>query len=144
MQKHPAESPAARVTADSAELLTREKKKIRSAVRTDFILSIEIIMIALGTVVDQPVTMQVVVVSFIAILATVGVYGLVAVLVRMDDAGLFLIEQSTRFVGMIAQGLRLAGTLLVAALPRVIRLLGVIGTIAMLLVGGGMFTHNIT
>jgi len=144
VQKRPAESPAARVTADSAELLTREKKKIRSAVRTDFILSIEIIMIALGTVVDQPVTMQVVVVSFIAILATVGVYGLVAVLVRMDDAGLFLIEQSTRFVGMIAQGLRLAGTLLVAALPRVIRLLGVIGTIAMLLVGGGMFTHNIT
>jgi predicted DNA repair protein MutK len=125
------------------ELLQREKAKIKSAVRTDFILSIEIIMIALGTVMEQPLSLQVMVVTLIAILATVGVYGVVALIVRMDDMGLFLIARAEQLKGLLAGILSALGSFLVASLPWVIRALGVIGTIAMLLVGGGMFTHNL-
>lgn len=125
------------------ELLQREKAKIKSAVRTDFILSIEIIMIALGTVMEQPLSLQVMVVTLIAILATVGVYGVVALIVRMDDMGLFLITRAEQLKGLLAGILSSLGSFLVASLPWVIRALGLIGTIAMLLVGGGMFTHNL-
>ncbi len=140
-KKH--DAPAAPKTPDQTSLREREKAKIKSAVRTDFILSIEIIMIALGTVMDQPLAMQVIVVTLIAILATVGVYGVVALIVRMDDMGLYLIDRARRLKGMMAKLLNAAGSFLVASLPWVIRALGVIGTIAMLLVGGGMFTHNL-
>jgi len=125
------------------ELLQREKAKIKSAVRTDFILSIEIIMIALGTVMDQPLALQVIVVSLIALLATVGVYGLVALIVRMDDAGFFLIRKAASMTSAVRTLVASAGALLVRSLPLVIRALAVIGTVAMLLVGGGMFTHNL-
>ncbi|MDB4517073.1 DUF808 domain-containing protein, partial [Crocinitomicaceae bacterium] len=125
------------------ELLQKEKAKIKSAVRTDFILSIEIIMIALGTVMEQPLSLQVMVVTLIAILATVGVYGVVALIVRMDDMGLFLIARAEQLKGLLARILSALGSFLVASLPWVIRALGVIGTIAMLLVGGGMFSHNL-
>lgn len=125
------------------ELLQKEKAKIKSAVRTDFILSIEIIMIALGTVMEQPLSLQIMVVTLIAILATVGVYGVVALIVRMDDMGLFLITRAEQLKGLLAGILSALGSFLVASLPWVIRALGVIGTIAMLLVGGGMFTHNL-
>ncbi len=135
--------PSITKAVDEKELLEKEKVKIKSAVRTDFILSIEIIMIALGTVMEQPLIMQVIVVTLIAILATVGVYGVVALIVRMDDMGIFLIARGARLKGAIAVMLRATGSLLVASLPWVIRALGVIGTIAMLLVGGGMFTHNL-
>ena len=137
------EKPSIQTAVDERELLEKEIVKIKSAVRTDFILSIEIIMIALGTVMEQPLIMQVIVVTLIAILATVGVYGVVALIVRMDDMGIFLIARAARLKGAIAAMLRAAGSLLVASLPWVIRALGVIGTIAMLLVGGGMFTHNL-
>lgn len=125
------------------ELLQKEKAKIKSAVRTDFILSIEIIMISLGTVMEQPLSLQIMVVTLIAILATVGVYGVVALIVRMDDMGLFLITRAEQLKGLLAGLLSALGSFLVASLPWVIRALGVIGTIAMLLVGGGMFTHNL-
>ena len=125
------------------ELLQKENAKIKSAVRTDFILSIEIIMIALGTVMEQPLSLQIMVVTLIAILATVGVYGVVALIVRMDDMGLFLITRADQLKGLLAGILSALGSFLVASLPWVIRALGVIGTIAMLLVGGGMFTHNL-
>lgn len=141
--RHPSEKPAAETVTDNTELLKIEKKKIQSAVRTDFILSIEIIMIALGTVVGESIVLQVVVVSIIALVATIGVYGLVALLVRMDDAGFFLIDKSFEFKGIVATSVKTSGAVLVAALPKVIRILGIVGTIAMLLVGGGMFTHNI-
>ena len=131
------------MTHDGAELLILEKAKIKSAVLTDFILSIEIVMIALGTVMDQALMLQVVVVSVIAMMATVGVYGFVALLVRMDDTGFYLITLSGQWQGIVARILRGIGSILVAALPQVIRILGIIGTVAMLLVGGGMFTHNI-
>ena len=129
--------------ANEQELLQKEKAKIKSAVRTDFILSIEIIMIALGTVMDQPLILQVLVVSLIALLATVGVYGVVALIVRMDDMGFYLIARAERIKGVISRILKGAGSFLVASLPWIIRALAVIGTIAMLLVGGGMFTHNL-
>jgi predicted DNA repair protein MutK len=134
---------AARDTGEPQELLQREAAKIKAAVRTDFILSIEIIVIALGTVMAESLLTQVLVVSFIALLATVGVYGLVALLVRMDDAGLHLIARAASRSGLSARGLKALGRLLVASLPQVIRILGVVGTIAMLLVGGGMYVHNI-
>jgi predicted DNA repair protein MutK len=140
---HHPKNITARETGEPQELLQREAVKIKAAVRTDFILSIEIIVIALGTVMEQSLAIQVIVVSLIALLATVGVYGLVALLVRMDDAGLHLIERAGSNPGRSASGLKALGQLLVAALPQVIRLLGVVGTIAMLLVGGGMYVHNI-
>ncbi|MEJ2330941.1 MAG: DUF808 family protein, partial [Gammaproteobacteria bacterium] len=80
-------TPAAETADSKADLLDTEARKIKGAIRTDFILSIEIIVIALGTVIDQSLGMRIFVVSIIALLATVGVYGLVALLVRMDDAG---------------------------------------------------------
>lgn len=135
--------PSIEGAVDEKELLLKEKAKIKSAVRTDFILSIEIIMIALGTVMEHPLIIQVIVVTMIAILATVGVYGVVALIVRMDDMGFFLIARAERLKGMLARMLRASGSFLVASLPWVIRALTVIGTIAMLLVGGGMFTHNL-
>ena len=88
-EKH--EATAAQEPINAEELLKREVSKIKSAIRTDFILSIEIIIVGLGTVMEHSLLMQVLVVSFIAILATIGVYGLVALLVRMDDVGFYLI-----------------------------------------------------
>ena len=134
---------AARESEDSGEIVQREVSKIKAAVRTDFILSIEIIVITLGLVLEQSLAIQVIVVSFIALLATAGVYGLVAIIVRMDDTGCYLIERAATMTGRRAGSMRFVGQLLISSLPRVIRLLGVIGTVAMLLVGGGMYVHNI-
>jgi uncharacterized protein len=141
-KSHP-NHPKAETISDESELLKVEKNKIQSAVRTDFILSIEIVVIALGTVMDQSLVMRVVVVSLIAILATVGVYGLVALIVRMDDTGLYLVERAKSLQGTLQGIVSQMGALLVVSLPFVIRTLGIVGTIAMLLVGGGMYSHNI-
>ncbi len=125
------------------ELLKVEKAKIKSTIITDFILSIEIVMIALGTVKEEPLITQIIVVTLIAIAATIGVYGIVALMVRMDDAGLELIRIGKKNGKFIKSILGTIGKFLVWALPKLIQLLAVIGTIAMLLVGGGMFVHNI-
>lgn len=116
------------------EILAQEKAKIKSAVITDFILSVEIIIIALSAVSQEPMPVQVGAVTFVALLATVGVYGLVALLVRIDDFGYKLIA--------INGGQSNLGEFLVRALPKIIKALTVIGTIAMLLVAGGIFVHN--
>ena len=121
-------------------LLESEKSKISSAIKTDFILSLEIVIIALGTVIEKqhPLLTQILSVSFVAIIATVGVYGIVALIVRMDDAGFFLMKKSGNkgfFSGL--------GQVLIKALPIVIKILGVVGTIALLLVSGEIFLHNI-
>ncbi len=121
------------------KILAIEKKKIKSAIVTDFILSVEIIVIALGAVVEKSLPVQIVVVSIVAIMATVGVYGVVAVIVRLDDVGFKLIE----IAGDSRKVMSKAGELLVQALPLVIRALTVIGTLAMLLVAGGIFMHNV-
>lgn len=115
-----------------------EKTKIRSAVTTDFILSVEIVIIALGTVLDKSLTIQILTVAVVALLATVGVYGIVALIVRMDDAGHRLIKYSNEKGWLFT-----LGNLLVKSLPIVIKSLAVIGTIALLLVSGGIFVHNI-
>lgn len=137
------EKPAVKIVKNKTELLKAEDSKIKSAVRTDFILSIEIIMITLGMVVNEGLPMQIIVVTIISFVATVGVYGIVALLVRMDDIGFYFIENSKKISGVLATFTKQIGKTLVVSLPWVIRVLGVIGTVAMLLVGGGMFTHNI-
>ncbi|MGJ5640626.1 DUF808 domain-containing protein [Formosa sp. S-31] len=135
-QSHDTES---KKSLSKEEILSQEKDKIKAAIITDFILSVEIVIIALGTVIDQPLLNQILIVSFVALLATVGVYGIVALIVRMDDLGLKLInlnERDDSFSDKI-------GIALVKGLPLVIKSLGVIGTIALLLVSGGIFMHNI-
>ena len=115
-----------------------EKAKIKSAITTDFILSVEIVIIALGTVLGKSLSIQIITVSVVAFLATVGVYGIVALIVRMDDAGYKLIKTSHE-KGPIAS----LGRLLVRALPFVIKLLAIVGTFALILVSGGIFAHYI-
>ncbi len=121
------------------EFMEYEAKKVKSAVLTDLILSIEIIVIALGTVLEKSLPIQIIVVSLIAVLATIGVYGFVALLVRMDDVGLKMIEIAGGDKGFVY----LVGKGLVSALPKLIKLLSFVGTVAMLLVAGGIFTHNL-
>lgn len=137
---HEHELPIAKTKSLSeAAILEVEKKKIKSAIITDFILSVEIVIIALGTVVGEDLLFQILVVSIVAIIATVGVYGIVALIVRMDDLGLQLVQLSNGNKGF----LRIVGKMLVNALPLVIKSLSVIGTIALLLVAGGIFVHNL-
>jgi predicted DNA repair protein MutK len=130
------ESDADSVSQDESPDI--EKRKIRSAILTDFILSIEIVIIALGAVAEKALSIQIPVVTVVAFLATIGVYGLVALIVRLDDMGYALISMENS--GRISRAL---GRALVSSLPVVVRLLTVIGTLAMLLVAGGIFIHNI-
>ena len=102
-------------------------------------MSIEIVIIALGTVLEKPILFQILVVSIVAVIATIGVYGIVALIVRMDDLGYRLIKKSNNEKGSMLA----IGKTLVQALPIVIKSLSVIGTIALILVAGGIFTHNI-
>ena len=113
-----------------------EKKKIRGAVRTDFILSAEIIVLSLAVVADEPLLTRTVALSVIALAVTVLIYGLVAAIVKMDDAGLWMDRQGNRLVSAL-------GRALVYVAPWLMKVLGVVGTIAMFLVGGGIFVHNI-
>ena len=115
-----------------------EKAKIKSAITTDFILSVEIVIIALGSVLDKSLTIQIITVSVVALIATIGVYGIVALIVRMDDAGYKLIKRSND-KGFLAA----VGNALVKLLPLVIKFLAVVGTLALILVSGGIFVHNI-
>ncbi|MFA0442327.1 hypothetical protein BCU70_01290 [Vibrio sp. 10N.286.49.C2] len=115
-----------------------EKKKVAGAIRTDFILSAEIIVIALGTVQGQPITTQILVVSLIAIIMTIGVYGLVAGIVKLDDLGFFL-ERKSQGKGPLL----VIGKGLIAFAPKLMRTLTIVGTAAMFLVGGGIVVHNV-
>lgn len=119
------------------DIVAFEKEKIRGAVRTDFILSAEIIVIALGTVQDQPLGTRFAVLAGISVLMTVGVYGLVAAIVKMDDAGLWLMKREGSALA------RALGRTLLAVAPRLLKLLSVVGTLAMFLVGGGIVVHGI-
>lgn len=135
---HRPKNEAPIVEKKEEESIQAEKAKIRSAITTDFILSVEIVIIALGTVLDRSLTIQILTVSVVALLATVGVYGVVALIVRMDDTGYRLIKYSNSKGFLYG-----VGKLLVKSLPVVIKSLAVIGTIALLLVSGGIFVHNI-
>lgn len=134
-KKQPAPQAAVEELKEDAAL---EKTKIKSAVTTDFILSVEIVIIALSTVLDSSLSMQILTLSVVSVIATVGVYGIVALVVRMDDFGFKLIEKSKKKGFLNSLGL-----LLVRTLPVVIKLFSVVGTIALLLVSGGIFAHNI-
>ncbi|WP_295390031.1 DUF808 domain-containing protein [uncultured Thiodictyon sp.] len=125
----------------NADLAALERDKIKGAVRTDFILSAEIIVIALATVAAAPFAEQVAVLAAIALLMTIGVYGLVAGIVKLDDAGLYLSRVAG--AGAWADAVRGLGRLLVAAAPRLMQTLSVVGTAAMFLVGGGIIRHGV-
>jgi len=137
-------APAFREIETEAALSAVEKSKIKSAIITDFILSLEIIMIALGTLKNSSLLIQVVVVSLVAVIATIGVYGIVALMVRIDDVGFRLIKISENNKGFFKIIYHEIGTSLVWLLPKLIQLIAIIGTLAMLLVGGGLFVHNIS
>ncbi|MDX2127433.1 MAG: DUF808 domain-containing protein [Chloroherpetonaceae bacterium] len=115
-----------------------EKAKVKSAITTDFILSVEIVIIALSTVLNSSLSIQILTLSAVSIIATIGVYGIVALIVRMDDLGFMFIKKSNNTGLMNSIGL-----LLVKALPVVIKVLSVVGTLALILVSGGIFSHNI-
>ena len=120
----------------AVDMVAFEKEKIRGAVRTDFVLSAEIIVITLGTVALSPFATQVAVLAGIAALMTVGVYGLVAGIVKLDDAGLYLNRQSSAIARSFGAGI-------VKAAPWLMKFLSVAGTAAMFLVGGGIIVHGI-
>ncbi|NDJ58107.1 DUF808 family protein [Enterobacteriaceae bacterium 4M9] len=113
-----------------------ERDKIKGAVRTDFILSAEIVAITLGIVADAPLLTQVLVLSGIAILVTIGVYGLVGLIVRLDDMGYWLVERTSALARATGKGL-------LALAPWLMKSLSIIGTLAMFLVGGGILVHGI-
>lgn len=118
-----------------------ERRKIRGAIRTDFILSAEIIVITLGIVGDSSLLLRAIVLSFIALSMTVGVYGLVAMIVKIDDAGLHLLQAEG--TGVWGGTQRFLGGGLLALAPRLMKLLSVVGTAAMFLVGGGILVHGL-
>lgn len=130
------EEAKAELENEELDLATFEKEKIKGAVRTDFILSAEIVVITLGTVATATLMTKVSVLSVIAVVMTIGVYGLVGMIVKIDDLGLYLTEQSTSFKQTIGRGL-------LAFAPILMKLLSIVGTIAMFLVGGGIINHTI-
>ena len=132
---HHAEELAA-VANESVDLAAFEADKIKGAIRTDFVLSAEIIVIALGTVAGQPFSTQVAVLGGIGVIMTVGVYGIVAAIVKMDDIGAWLLQKDSGAAQSLGKGL-------LQAAPRLMRLLAVLGTAAMFLVGGSILAHGI-
>ncbi|QBF25932.1 DUF808 domain-containing protein [Pseudomonas tructae] len=124
------------VADPAVDLVAFEQGKIKGAVRTDFILSAEIIAITLGTVADAPLTQQIIVLSGIAIVMTIGVYGLVAGIVKLDDLGLWLTQKASRAAQAVGNGI-------LRAAPYMMKSLSVIGTAAMFLVGGGILVHGV-
>lgn len=123
------------------EVKAFEREKIGGAIRTDFILSAEIIAITLGTVAGAPLTQQIMVVAGIALVMTIGVYGLVAGIVKLDDAGLYLNQREGE--GLFTRATRSFGHGILVAAPYMMKSLSVIGTAAMFLVGGGILTHGV-
>lgn len=127
----------AAVADQSVDLEVFEKEKIKGAIRTDFVLSAEIIVIALGTVAGQPFATQVTVLVAIAVIMTLGVYGFVAAIVKMDDLGLYLLKKANGMAQIVGKGLLLTA-------PKLMKALTLIGTAAMFLVGGGILAHGLT
>ncbi|MET1078518.1 MAG: DUF808 domain-containing protein [Pseudomonas sp.] len=125
----------------TVDLVAFEQDKIRGAVRTDFILSAEIIVITLGTVAGEPFSKQLAVLALIALVMTIGVYGLVAGIVKLDDGGLYLSQKTGE--GLFTRLQRGFGRGVLRTAPYLMKSLSVIGTAAMFMVGGGILTHGI-
>ncbi|MCV2444460.1 DUF808 domain-containing protein [Acinetobacter bereziniae] len=119
------------------DLATFEKEKIKGAIRTDFILSAEIVVISLGTVATAAFGTKVMVLSVIAVIMTVGVYGFVAMIVKIDDLGLYLTQQASNVKQSIGRGL-------LTFAPKLMKTLTIVGTVAMFLVGGGIISHAVS
>ena len=132
---HHAEALAA-LADENVDMALFEADKIKGAIRTDFVLSAEIIVIALGTVADQAFSSQVAVLASIGLIMTVGVYGIVAGIVKMDDIGFYLLKKANATARFIGKGLVLAA-------PKLMKALTVIGTVAMFMVGGGILSHGV-
>ena len=130
------ERHVAAIADGAVDVVAVEKEKVKGAIRTDFILSAEIIVITLGTVAGQSFGTQVAVLAGIAVLMTVGVYGLVAGIVRLDDAGVYLTKKSSA-------GLQALGRGILTTAPWLMKALSVVGTLAMFLVGGGILVHGV-
>ena len=130
------EEASQELTAIETDMATFEKDKVRGAIRTDFILSAEIVVISLGTVAAATFSTKVMVLSVIAVLMTAGVYGFVAMIVKIDDLGLYLTQQASSFKQTIGRGL-------LAFAPKLMKTLTIVGTIAMFLVGGGIISHGV-
>ena len=135
-EKKDPEARALAVLASGETPQEMEKKKIRGAVRTDFILSAEIIVLSLAVVATEPLLTRATTLSVVALLVTLVIYGLVAAIVKMDDVGLWMDKRP----GVVVPAL---GRALVYVTPWMMKTLGIVGTIAMFLVGGGIFVHNI-
>ncbi|NDV92081.1 DUF808 family protein [Alteromonas sp. 345S023] len=135
------EARLAAISNSSTDMVAFEKAKIKGAIRTDFILSAEIIVIALGSVSAASFTTQIGVLIALSVAITVGVYGLVAAIVKMDDVGLYLLRKSLTESMNTSQ--RFMGRALLVSAPILMKTLAIVGTIAMFLVGGGILTHNI-
>ena len=140
-EQHKREQRRSELVAAPAGARETEQAKIKGAVRTDFVLSAEIIAIALGTVAGAPMGTQVMVVSGIALAMTVGVYGFVAAIVKLDDGGLAL--SRALGPGAWARAQRALGAAILRAAPWLMKALSVVGTAAMFLVGGGILTHGV-
>jgi uncharacterized protein len=134
-QAHHAELIEA-VANPAVDIVAFEKNKIKGAIRTDFVLSAEIIVITLGTVAAATFIERLTVLAAIAVVMTVGVYGFVAAIVKLDDAGLYLSTKPSA-------ALRMIGAAMVNGAPILMKLLSVVGTAAMFLVGGGIIAHGI-
>jgi predicted DNA repair protein MutK len=113
-----------------------ERDRIRGAIRTDFVLSAEIVVISLGAVADAPIEVKALTLVGVSVVATVGIYGLVAAIVKLDDLGLVLRQSSLRLARVVASGL-------LKAAPLILRGLSIVGTAAVVLVGGGIVTHSV-
>jgi predicted DNA repair protein MutK len=122
---------------DDIDILAFENDKIKGAIKTDFILSAEIIVIALGSVKDATLISQIMVVSLIAVLMTAGVYGIVALIVKLDDIGIHLNKTSNNTI------VKSFGLVLLNAAPKLMKALSVVGTVAMFLVGGSILSHGL-
>jgi len=140
-QKQEHEKLVSALQDDNVDIMAYEKDKIKGAIRTDFILSAEIIIIALGTISEQPITTQISVLVFIAILMTIGVYGLVAGIVKIDDGGLLLIRDKS--ISLWGKTKRALGYFMIGFAPKLMKFLAIAGTVAMWLVGGSLITHGI-
>ncbi|MEN9435434.1 MAG: hypothetical protein RIR09_89 [Pseudomonadota bacterium] len=128
-------------TNPAVDLVALERDKVKGAIRTDFVLSAEIITITLGTVQNQPWMTQLTVLGGIAVLMTFGVYGIVAGIVKIDDAGLYLTHRPA--AGTLAHFQHMVGRGLLRAAPWLMKTLAVVGTAAMFLVGGGILVHGL-
>ncbi|MEZ5501341.1 MAG: DUF808 domain-containing protein [Halioglobus sp.] len=135
------EERVARLADDSVDLVQFEQQKIRGAVRTDFILSAEIIVLTLGIVAGMDFVAQLLVLCAIGVIMTVGVYGLVAAIVKLDDAGLFLLRRVGTGAWPSVQ--RWCGARIMVFAPWLMKFLAVVGTIAMFMVGGGILVHGV-